>query len=130
MSYRMHGIPASFELDTDTVSDKKIGQLVSLNADGKYTTEVTAADAFALPLVRDVQEAEGAVDVTISGVAKVYVESAAGIVAGSEVGIGATGLGVAVYDSGFKLGIALDVPRGDGDYIPVLLAPVAGATIY
>jgi len=130
MSYRAHGIPLNFELDTDTVSEKKVGQLVALKADGSYTTEMDDTAAFALPLIEDVDEDAGSVAVTVSGVAKVFVETAAGIVAGSEVGIGANGLGVAAYESGYLLGVALAEPKGDGDSIPVLLTPKAAEVAY
>lgn len=130
MSYRAHGIPLSFKLDTDTVSEKKVGQLVALKTDGSYTTEMDNTAAFALPLIEDVDKQAGSVAVTVSGVAKVYVEDAEGIVAGSEVGIGATGLGAAAYESGYLLGVALAKPAGDGDFIPVLLTPKAAEAAY
>lgn len=130
MSYRAHGIPLSFELDTATVTPKKVGQIVALQADGTWTTENDNTAGFALPLISDVTEDSKRVDVTVSGVAKVYVEEATNIVAGTKVGLGSTGKGVAEYASGLLLGVALAAPKGDGDFIPVLLTIEADTPNY
>lgn len=131
MSYRNHGIPVSFELDKTTVAEKKIGQLVTLNSDGKAITTVSQASAIAFPLIEEIdEEFSNTADVTVGGIAKVYVEDASGIVPGLSVGIGATGLGVELFSSGFKLGIALEAPKGNGDTIPVLLTPVSSEAVY
>lgn len=128
--YRNHGIPKSFGLNTTTINAKKVGQLVAIEGDGRATTEASQSDGFLLPLINDVNEDSLVADVTIVGVAKVYVETAAGIIAGSDVGVGTTALGVEAYTSGFKLGTALATPRGDGDYIPVLINPSNDSQVY
>lgn len=128
--FRKHGIPHSFELNKTSVADKTIGQLVAVNADGQAVTTVDASTELAFPLIEDVDAASDYANCTISGVAKVYVEESDNIEAGSEVGLGLTGLGVAAYVTGFKLGIALAKPKGDGDFIPVLLTPEVANGIY
>lgn len=118
---RNHGIPKAFEVGT-IGANRQIGQLLKLTTDGKLSTGTGAGVYF--PLIQDVEAGfEGAVGVTVSGVAKVYVETAAGITAGVEVGFGTTGVGAAAYSTGYKLGIALDTPAGNGDFIQVLLSP-------
>lgn len=128
--FRKHGIPHSFTLNKTSVAAKAIGRLVGVNADGEAVTTVDSSTELAFPLINDVATDSETADVTISGVAKVFVEESDGIVAGSEVGIGATGAGVAAYATGLKIGIALAKPRGDGDYIPVLLTPHVKSSIY
>lgn len=121
--YRNHGIPKTSKLNTAAAVDGKLtGQLVALQADGSYSQSVTSED-FALPLINDISKNDESVDYTIAGVAKVFVETAAGITASKSVGIGATGVGIAAFSSGFILGVALETPSADGDYIPVLLTP-------
>lgn len=135
--HRNHGIPKAFEVDASFAQDRKIGQLVRVKPNGKITNELGESNLLFFPLIEDVKVV--GVDqalktteagATVSGVAKVYVETAAGITAGVEVGPGATGVGCAVQGTGFKLGIALDTPKGDGDYIAVLLAPNSPSSVY
>lgn len=131
MSYRNHGIPVSFPLNLTDVAEKTIGQLITLNASGEAVTTVSETSAIAFPLIEDIEAGfSKTADVTVSGIAQVYVETAAGIFPGLSVGIGATGLGVELYSSGFKLGIALEAPSANGDFIPVLLTPVSSEEIY
>lgn len=129
--YRMHGIPNAFEVDPTLNAARKVGQLVRVKPNGKITTVAGEGNLLFFPLIEDIVPNQTQVaGATISGVAKVYVEASAGIVAGETVGVGATGLGVALHTAGFRLGIALATPEGNGDYIPVLLTPVSGDSIY
>lgn len=134
--YRNHGIPHAFEVSSDFAADRKTGQLVRVNKAGKITTVLGESNLLFVPLVEDVVVQSTCTPktteagATVVGVAKVYVETAAGIEIGESVGVGATGVGVAAFTSGFKLGIALGVPRGDGDYIPVLMAPKSADSLY
>lgn len=135
---RNHGIPKAFEVDASFNADRKIGQLVRIKNNAGSPATITnvmgEGDLAYFPLIEDVVVSGNLktkdAGVTVSGVAKVYVEAAAGIGAGEEVGVGATGIGVAIYSTGFKLGIALSAPAGDGDYIEVLLAPTNNGATY
>ena len=135
MSHRNYG-PKAFPVASDFANDRKIGDLVRINSAGEITDQKGEGDLLYLPLVEDVTvENTCAQPTKVAGVqthavAKVTVETAAGIVAGVEVGVGTTGFGVEAYISGFKLGIALATPAGDGDQIPVLLVPTNDAAVY
>ena len=135
MAYRNYG-PLAFPVAADFASDRKIGDLVRINSAGEITDQKGEGDLLYLPLVEDVTVENACAQPTkVAGVqthavAKVTVETAAGIVAGVDVGVGTTGFGVEVYSTGFKLGIALATPAGDGDQIPVLLVPTNGAANY
>lgn len=120
--YRVKGTRVSIEkASTVTTGKRGIGQLMHLDVNGKASTVTSYAH---YPLV---EPFDGAVDhaagVQVDSVAKVYVETASGIVAGSPLKAGATGLGAALAEAGDNyFGHALVQPRGDGDYIPVVLS--------
>lgn len=125
MSYRIQGIINAFNKAPEllTGAARTTGQLIHLNALGQATA--TIADvAFPLTADFDILGGDKVVSAQITGVALVYVETAAGITAGKRVSTGATGLGVRIEQSGaFVLGIALATPAANGDVIPVLLTP-------
>lgn len=135
--HRNQGIVKAFDVDQATlVADAKIGQLVRVTEAGKITDASGQGDLLWFPLVEDVLKDTAiyagtpTAGVSVTGVAKVLVETAAGIKVGTELGLGATKKGVAVHATGFKLGIALAAPKGNGDYIPVLLAPAPQGSNY
>jgi hypothetical protein len=122
--FRMEGIKNAFEVDAGLVADRKVGELVRVTTGGKITDQKGQGDLLYFPLIEDIKKGETQVaGVQVTGVGKVYVEAAAGITAGVELGVGATGKGVAAYTSGHKLGIALATPAGNGDFIPYLMVP-------
>lgn len=121
MSTRAHGIALSYELDKTTVTEKKVGQLVTQLPSGLFSTELDDTAENASVLVEDVNSGDNSVSITEVGVAMAFVEDASGIVAGSKLGIGSNGLGVTLYTSGAVIGFARAVPRGNGDLIPVLI---------
>ncbi len=102
MGYSLaHKIVNAFELKknagiaTDAANERKITQLVQLAADGKVQA-ATSATALYFPLEEnaDADSYGKSVDVTVSGVANVAVETATGIDAGEVVYVGPLGLGV------------------------------------
>lgn len=126
MSFRIQGIINAFEVASGTAASREIGQLVRITNAGKATTGTGEGDKLFFPVTEKLDHtADKVVGAQVTGVAKVYVETAAGITAGSRVSIGATFLGVRQEQANpaFILGIALATPSGDGDYIPVLLQP-------
>lgn len=135
---RNHGIPKAFEVDATFAADRKIGQLVRVKPNGKITNVLGESNLLFFPLVEDVNIVDvldanlktKQAGVTVVGVAKVYVETASGITAGVEVGVGTTGIGCAIQGTGYKLGIALSTPKGDGDFIEVLLVPNSPSSTY
>lgn len=121
MSYRIQGITNAFKKTAALVTGtREIGQLIHINNAGEATL---TTDDLHFPLVEKFDAAEDkAAAGQVSGIAKVYVETAASIVAGSPVKAGATGLGIALAAAGNEIiGYALATPAGNGDYIPVLL---------
>lgn len=135
MSYRNYG-PIAFPVAADFDEDRKVGDLVGITEDGEITNVLEDGVIF-LPLVEDVivenvreDQKTKVAGVQTHAIAKVTVETALNIKAGSDVGVGATGVGAALYTTGFKLGIALATPKGNDDQIPVLLVPSSVATIY
>lgn len=133
MSWRIQGLSNSFKKAAAVSTDREIGQLVRITNDGEAAYATGQDDKLFFPLLQKLDASEDQVaEVQVTGVAKVYVETAAGITAGVPVGPGATLLGVQQAQTGeYILGIALATPAGDGDYIPVLLAPYpVASTIY
>lgn len=122
MSYRNHGIPRTFALSQTSVSEKKIGQLVAISGDNEVSTVVEQNASLVFPLISDIQNGDLSADVTTHGNGKFYVEDASGIVAGSKLGIGDNGIGVALHTSGLVIGFALEAPKGDGDHIAGLIS--------
>lgn len=129
--------PYAVPLDSTFAADRKYGQLVRIKPNGNATTALGEGNVLFLPLAEAVTVVGVQADmkphaagVRHSGMAEVYVETAANIDVGDEVGIGATGIGCAVHATGFKLGIAMTKPKGDGDTISVLLAPAPQGSIY
>ena len=126
MSHRNHGIAKAFLVDAGFAADAKIGELVRVNNAGKITDQAGEGNKLFFPLVEDVSIVGAviptkAAGVTVSGVAKVKVTTATGITAGSKLGV--SGKGAVLWTTGFVVGIALETPKGDGDYIPVILTP-------
>lgn len=127
--WRIQGLINSFKASTGMAADRNVGELVRITNDGEADDATGQDDKLYLPLTEKFVVGEEVVAAQVTGVAKVYVETASSIVAGSAVGIGATGKGIAIATSGdFVLGQALATPAGDGDFIPVLLAPQAPGT--
>lgn len=135
MAHRNYG-PQAFPVAADFDANRKIGDLVRINESGAITNKKGQDDLLFLPLVEDVQvestcqEPTKVAGVQTHAIAVVSIETAAGITAGVELGIGTVGWGAVAHTTGFKLGIALATPAGDGDQIPVLLVPTNGPTIY
>lgn len=128
--YSNAGKPA-FEVDSTFDEDRKVGQLVRIKPNGKITNKKGEGDLFYFPLIEKVVAGETkAAGIQTVCIAMVYVETAASIAIGSELGVGATGIGVAVHTTGYKLGMAMALPKDNGDYIPVLLAPAAQGSNY
>ena len=121
--WRAHGIPLTFPIvnENDLKSTRELGELVALNNDGKVIVNPVGDEGVYFPLIADIKADSKDADVTVTGVAKIKVEDITGLHAGSTVGIGATKKGIAVFVSGYSLGIALETPKANGDYIPVLL---------
>lgn len=124
--YRIQGLSNAFPKASTAAANRKIGQLVRINPAGDATTISGDDNLLFFPLIEDFDYTNDDIaQAQVTGVAKVYVEESDGIVAGVSVGPGATGVGVQMgQDGDYILGIALKTPAGDGDYIPVLLAPV------
>lgn len=107
-------------------------QLVKIDTDGKITPDVPSNPGLFLPLKQAVAPAnvDEAIDYQLTGVAKVFVEAASGIVAGNLVIVGPTGVGVVnggankgdLADGAIIVGIAL-LPASGLSHIPVLLQP-------
>lgn len=122
MSWRIQGIINGFNKAAALVTGTRlVGQLIHLNPAGEAT--FTTSSVF-FPLT---EKLDATVDqigcAQVSGVAKVYVETFTGIVAGSPLKAGATGLGVALGTTGTViLGHALEAPTANGVFIPVLLS--------
>lgn len=122
--YRSGGIREALPVAADFAADRKTGYLVRVNEEGQATDQLGEDNLLFFPLVDDFVKADNKdVAVQVNGIAKIYVEAASGIVAGAELGVGTTGKGVAAYSSGTRIGKALAKPAGNGDFIPVLLAP-------
>lgn len=122
MSWRIQGISNSFTKAAALTTGKRtIGQLVHINNAGNAT--LTTDDLY-YPLLQDFDVTNGDIiaEAQIDGIAKVFVETAASIVAGSPVTVGATGLGVKLATGVEKaMGYALATPAGNNDFIPVVL---------
>lgn len=132
MSWKIQGLSNAFKKASGVLADRKTGQLVRITTAGEATTALGEGNLLFLPLIQEFKPAtdDSVAEAQLTGVAKVYVETATGITAGVEVSAGATGVGVRVKQSGaFVLGTALATPEGDGSYIPVLLAPHADAVV-
>lgn len=107
-------------------------QLVKLDTDGKLTPATPAAGGLFFPVKRDVGPltADEHVDYQLNGVASVFVEDDANIVAGNIVIVGPTGVGVVngganeslIAADAVIVGVAL-LPAEGLNEIPVLLAP-------
>lgn len=130
--YRNHGIPLAFgiEGDNDDKKTRNLGELVALDENGNVVVEPEGTEGIFFPLIADIKADDKDASVTVLGVAKVYVEDANGINAGSSVGLGATFKGAALHTDGCILGVALAKPKGDGDFIPVLLTHEKSESIY
>lgn len=120
--FRIQGLSNSFKKASTAAANRKIGDLVHINAAGEATTLVGDKN-LAFPLMRPLDfENDQVAEAQIDGVAPVNVEESDNITVGSPLTIGATGVGVAVAEEGdVILGIALKVPTGDGDQIPMLI---------
>lgn len=123
MSYRIQGIILALKkAAAQTTGKRTIGQLVHVTNAGEATL---STDDIFFPLTEDFDVAGGdqVASAQVDGIAKVYVETAASIVAGSFLKAGSTGLGAALADLGDNyFGVALATPAGDGEFIPVLLS--------
>lgn len=107
-------------------------QLVKIDTDGKITPDVPTNAGLFLPTKQAVGPAnvDEAIDYQLTGVAKVFVENAASIVAGNLVVVGPTGVGVVnggankgdLEDGAIIVGIAM-TPAAGLSHIPVLLQP-------
>lgn len=120
--WRIQGLSNAFKKAAAlTTGAREIGQLVHINNAGEAT--LTTDDLY-FPLLQkfDVTEGDLVAEAQVDGIAKVYVETATSIVAGSPVNAGATGLGIKLAAAGQPFfGYALATPAGATDYIPVLL---------
>lgn len=133
MSHSNKGIVKAFQIDASASADRKVGQLVRITPGGKATNVMGDDNLLYLPLTEDMIVTDSCnyaksevASAQVTGIANVYVEESSGITAGIPVGPGATGVGVQQAQTGeFILGIALETPAGDGDMIPVLLAPIS-----
>lgn len=122
MSWRIQGLSNAFKKAAALTTGKRtIGQLVHVTNAGEAT--LTTDDLY-YPLIQDFDVTGGdlVAEAQIDGIAKVYVETATSIVAGSYLKAGATGLGVALAsgtDSYFA--VALATPAGAAEFIPAVL---------
>lgn len=130
--YRNQTLPVAYPIK-DENEDKKtreLGKLVAISNDGTIL-EPTGAENLLFPLISDVQKDDTVASFTVSGIGKVFVEAAAGINVGTPVSIGPLKEGVVAHTEGNILGIAFGKPKGDGDFIPVLLThQVSETSIY
>lgn len=130
MSWRIQGLSNSFKKAAGATVSRTIGQLMRITAIGLATHELGEDNLLFFPLMQDFNPLEDQVaELQLTGVANVYVEDATGITGGVPVGPGATGKGIAqAVDGEYVMGFALATPGGNGDMIPVLLAPQAVAS--
>lgn len=127
--YRNHGIPHAFKVAFS--ADRAKGYLAQLLTDGTLSDSSSNGSGVYFALIEDIKAGDTEVaGATVSGVAKVYVETASGIKPGVRVGVGGTGEGVIQFAGGFEVGIALATPKADGDFIPVLLTHGADLSGY
>lgn len=130
--YRNNGIPLTFGIlnDNESGETRNLGELVARDENGKVIVNPSGDELTFFPLTQDIKEDDKDANVTAEGWAKVFVESAAGIVCGSKVGLGATSKGIAAYGGGHLVGVAQAKPKGDGDFIPVSLVNFNPESIY
>lgn len=126
--YRIHNgaVVNAFKKAANAAANRVIGQLMRITLTGEATTVLGQDNLAFFPVATEnfdyLKDENAALQLT--GVAEVYVESITNIDAGSPVGPGATGIGIAVGDdTKFVLGIALRKPVANGELIPVLIAP-------
>lgn len=131
MSWRIQGISNAFDKATTAVASRKIGQLIHINEDSQATT-VKADAKISYPLLQAFDhEFDGVAEVCITGIAKTFVETAAGIEVGSKLAVGSTGVGVKLAEAGEDyIGVALEAAQADGDYIPMVQVQQQKLTIY
>lgn len=121
MSWRIQGTIVPFKKSAAlTTGTREVGKLIHINNAGEAT--FTKDDIYFPLTEKFIADEESVSSAQVTGVAKVFVETAASIVAGSPVKAGTVGTGIALAVAGDNiLGYALETPAGDGDYIPVLL---------
>lgn len=127
--WRTQGLSTAIKKAASANADRKTGQLVNITATGEGTNLIGGADG-AFVLLNDFYHAQDSVyEAQVTGIAKTFVEEAAGIKAMSPLAIGDNGVGVKLASAGdYIIGNALATPKGDSDFIPVLLAPIAKAS--
>ncbi len=121
--YSQWGLVDGKEFVANGTAVRGIGELVALTATGAVTPD-TGADNIYYPLKEPVsaEKAGETVDVQIEGVAKVYVEDADDIVAGSTVIVGPLGRGVI-----FGAAAGAD-PAASASIVGIAQKPAAGQT--
>ena len=123
--WRIQGLSNAFEKNTDAV-DRVAGQLIRVKPDGKATTVLGEGNLLFFPLIADLKVSEDLyAEAQVTGIAKIQVEAFAGITAGTRVSVGAVGTGIRAEQAApaFVMGIALETPTANGQFIPVLLTP-------
>ena len=131
--YSQWGLIDGREFKENLTAVRAAHQLVALAADGTVTPD-TGVDNVYFPVKEDVGPAKdgNVVDIQMTGVAKVFVEAATSIVAGSTVIVGPLGTGVvfgaaagsAPAADAAILGIAMEAAAGK-THIAVLLQPAS-----
>jgi hypothetical protein len=88
-----------------------------------FAGAVPSADAFVLGVVRQAAVSGDKVPVDVQGTT--IVEAGAAITAGATLKVTNTGKVITWATSGARVGIALQAAAADGDFIEVLLTPIA-----
>lgn len=130
--YSQWGIVDAKVFKANAALARKRNQLVKLDTDGTITPATPVAGGLFFPLKQNVtaESVDENIDYQLTGVASVFVETAAAIVAGNIVVVGPTGVGVVnggaskadLDDGAVIVGIALLAAAGLNE-IPVLLQP-------
>lgn len=131
MSWRMQGISNAFEKASTAAASRKIGQLIHIDEDGQATT-VKADAKISYPLLQAFDHVnDGVAEACITGIAKTFVETSVGIVVGSKLAVGTTGVGVKLAEAGEDyIGVALEDAQGDGSFVPMVQVQQQKLTIY
>ena len=116
--YKLQGLENALQVGAMSV-DKNRGDLVYLDAEGKYTDTTPATDGIAFPLVNDFKKGVDSIATAqLTGVASIK-SGAATLVPGDRVGVTAGAL--LKVTSGASIGIVLTPVTAIGQMVSVLL---------
>lgn len=131
MSWRIKGITLPITKGAGATQSRLMNQLIHRDANSLATTAIVDAK-MTYPLIQNFDHInDGVAEVQQDGIANIFVEAAAGIVVGSRLAAGVTGVGVRLADdSEDSFAIALEVPTGNGDNIPAVMSLQKGTSTY